>query len=69
MQLATIREGAREVAVALDPPRGLVRLTELKEPIEGGVLDVLAAVPPAVARAATEALRQVFAATDRPRRR
>jgi DNA-binding MarR family transcriptional regulator len=31
--------------------------------------EVLAAVPPAVARTATEALRQVFAATDRPRRR
>ena len=31
--------------------------------------EVLAAVPPTVARAATEALRQVFAATDRPRRR
>ncbi|WNI16471.1 fumarylacetoacetate hydrolase family protein [Actinacidiphila sp. ITFR-21] len=46
MQLATIRESGLDVAVALDPPRGLVRLTDLTEPIEGGVLDVLASVPP-----------------------
>jgi hypothetical protein len=46
MQLATIRENDRDVAVALDPPRGLVRLSDLAEPIAGGVLDVLAAVPP-----------------------
>jgi 2-keto-4-pentenoate hydratase/2-oxohepta-3-ene-1,7-dioic acid hydratase in catechol pathway len=46
MQLATILEGGEEIAVALDPPRGLVRLTDLAEPIGGGALDVIAAVPP-----------------------
>ncbi len=46
MQLATILDGGREVAVALDPPRGLVRLTDLAEPLEGGALEVLAAVSP-----------------------
>ncbi len=46
MQLATIREGDLEIAVAVDPPRGVVRLTELAEPFHGSTLEVIRRLPP-----------------------
>jgi 2-keto-4-pentenoate hydratase/2-oxohepta-3-ene-1,7-dioic acid hydratase in catechol pathway len=47
MQLATIRDGDDEVAVAVDPLQGVARLTDLAEPIEGTALDVINTVAPA----------------------